>query len=52
MKLVGRDLLFAEAKIENLKGDITKVTVTSVFDVDKDGNAILDTKKDITAYSK
>lgn len=40
------------AKIENLKGDITKVTVTSVFDVDKDGNAILDTKKDITAYSK
>ena len=40
------------AKIENLKGDITKVTVTSLFDLDKDGNAILDTKKDITAYSK
>ncbi|WP_294385837.1 hypothetical protein [uncultured Clostridium sp.] len=40
------------AKIENLKGDITKVTVTSLFDLDKDGNAILDTKRDITAYSK
>ena len=40
------------AKVENLKGEITKVTVTSVFDVDKDGNAILDTKRDITAYSK
>ena len=40
------------AKIENLKGEITKVTVTSVFDVDKDGNTILDTKRDIIAYSK
>lgn len=40
------------AKLENLKGEIIRVTVTSVFDVDKDGNAILDTKRDITVYSK
>ena len=40
------------AKVENLKGEITNVTVTSVFDVDKDGNAVLETKRDITAYSK
>ena len=40
------------AKVENLKGEITNVRVTSVFDVDKDGNAVLDTKRDITAYSK
>ncbi len=40
------------AKIENLKGDIKKVTVTSVFNLDKDGNAILDTKRDIVVYNK
>lgn len=40
------------AKIEGVKGDITKVTVTSVFDVDKDGNTVLDTKRDIIVYSK
>lgn len=40
------------AKVENLKGEITKVTVTSVFDVDKNGNTVLDTKRNITAYSK
>lgn len=40
------------AKIEDVKGDITKVTITSVFDLDKDGNALLDSKRDIIAYSK
>ena len=40
------------AKIQDLKGDIKKVTVTSVFDVDKDGNTVLDTKRDITVYNK
>lgn len=40
------------AKIENLNGEIKNVTVTSVFDVDKDGNAVLDTRRDITAYNK
>lgn len=40
------------AKIENLKGDIKNVKLTSVFNLDKDGNAILDTKRDITVYNK
>lgn len=40
------------AKIQDLKGEIKKVTVTSVFDVDKDGNTSLDTKRDITVYNK
>lgn len=40
------------AKIQDLKGEINKVTVTSVFDVDTDGNTSLDTKRDITVYTK
>lgn len=40
------------AKIQDLKGEIKKVTVTSVFDVDDDGNAILDTKRDIIVYTE
>ena len=40
------------AKIADIKGDITKVTVTSIYDADKDGNPVLDTKREITAYSK
>ena len=40
------------AKIQDLKGDITKVTVTSLFELDKDGNVIVDSKQDITAYNK
>lgn len=40
------------AKIQDLKGEIKKVTVTSVFDVDKDGNTILETKREITVYNK
>lgn len=40
------------AKIEGLKGDITKITATSIFELNSDGNAILDSKKDITIYNK
>lgn len=40
------------AKIQDLKGDIKKVTVTSIYDLDKDGNVIADSKRDIVAYNK
>ena len=40
------------AKIQDLKGDIKKVTVTSIYELDKEGNVIVDSKRDIVAYNK
>lgn len=40
------------AKIQDLKGDIKKVTVTSIYDLDKGGNPIADSKRDVVAYNK
>lgn len=40
------------AKIEDVKGDIKRVEVTSVFDADEDQKPIESTKRDITVYSK
>ena len=40
------------ARITELDGEINKVTVTNVYDLDKDGNVIEDSKKDVVAYQK
>lgn len=40
------------ARITELDGDIKKVTVTNIYDLDKDSNIIEDTRRDIVAYSK
>ena len=37
---------------QDLKGDIKKVTVTSIYELDKEGNVIVDSKRDIVAYNK
>ena len=38
--------------LKYIKGEIQKVTVTNIYDADKDGNAIDTTKRDIIVYSK
>ena len=35
-----------------LKGDIKKVTVTSIYDLDSDGNPLKDSKREIVVYNK
>lgn len=40
------------ARVTELDGEINKVTVTNIYDLDKDGNIIEDSKKDIVAYQK
>ncbi|MDU3722710.1 MAG: hypothetical protein E7G24_05795 [Clostridium celatum] len=40
------------SSIDGIKGEIQKVTVTNIYDADKDGNAIDTTKRDIIVYSK
>ena len=40
------------AKLENLKGDIETVSVTSVYELDKDENVLTDTNREIIIYRK
>ena len=40
------------ANIQDLKGDIKKVTVTSIYDLDSDGNPLKDSKREIVVYNK
>ena len=40
------------ANIQDLKGDIKKVTVTSIYDLDSDGNPLKDSKREIIVYNK
>ena len=40
------------ARITELDGEINKVTVTNIYELDKDENIIEDSKKDIIAYQK
>ena len=39
------------ANIQDLKGDIKKVTVTSIYDLDSDGNPLKDSKREIIVYN-
>lgn len=52
-ELVGKKLnSYFMARFSNLNGELNKVTITNVFDVDKDGNTIESSKRDIVIYNK
>ena len=40
------------ARMKELNGEITKVTVTNIYELDKDENIVEDSKKDIIVYEK
>lgn len=40
------------AKVEDIKGDVTKITLTNVYDLDSEGNIIEDSKRDVVVYEK
>lgn len=40
------------ARITDLEGEINKITVTNIYEVDKDENILDETKKDIIVYEK
>lgn len=40
------------ANIKDLKGDIKKVTITSIYNLDNSGNILRDSKREIVVYNK